>query len=137
MNNPIFPNTPPVTAIDSILDIHGHQRGLISRTYISISKLLETTLDMIKRDWEDELGSPLANDEWQESLTIVNGSTSCARLSLIQFKVIHRIYFTNSKLHSKIYANVSDACNRCNLSPTNKTHMFWSCPCLFDYLKNI
>lgn len=136
MNNSVFPNTPPDSAVDSILDISSHQRGLISRIYTSISQLTETPLDKIRRDWEEELGSAIADNDWEDALTKVNGSTSCARLSLIQFKVLHRIYFINHKL-SKIYPNVEDTCNRCNLSPANMTHMFWSCPRLHDYWTNI
>lgn len=134
-NNPDFPNTPSDTAADLIFNIPSHQKGLISKIYNSISQITETGLDKIKQDWEEELGSPIADNDWKEALTKVNGSTSCARLNLIQLKVVHHIYFTNSKL-AKIYPNVKE-CNRCNSSPANMTHMFWSCPRLHEYWANI
>lgn len=136
LNNSVFPTTPPDSAVDSILDIPTSQKGLISRIYSSISQLTVTPLDQKRKDWEEELGCPITDNDWKEALSRVNGSTSCARLSLIQFKVIHRTYYTNSKL-SKIYPNVTDTCNRCNLSPANMTHMFWSCPRLCDYWTDI
>lgn len=135
-NNLDFPNTPCDTAADLIFNIPSHQKGIISKIYGSISQITETGLDKMKRNWEEELGSPIADNDWKEALTKVNGSTSCARLNLIQLKVIHRIYFTNARL-AKIYPNVKDTCNRCNLSPANMTHMFWSCPCLHDYWTTI
>ena len=50
----------------------------------------------------------------------------------MQFKVVQRIYFTNSKL-SKMYYNIADTCNRCHMTLANMTHMFWSCIRLQDY----
>ena len=95
-NNTCFPNIPPNSIIDSILDIPTNQKGLISKIYT------------------------------------LNKSTSCSRLNLIQFKVVHHIHFTNSKL-SKMYSNIAVTCNRCHMSPANMTHMFWSCPRLQVY----
>ena len=52
---------------------------------------------------------------WNQALIRVNKSSSCAWLNLIQFKVLHRLHYSNSKL-SKMY------------SPADLTHMFWTCP---------
>lgn len=114
-NSASFPNAPPDSIIDSILDIPKNQKGLISKIYILFSHLGESFLDKIKGDWEEELGSTIDDRVWDSALTRVNNSTSCSRLNLIQFKVVHRIYFTNSKL-SKIYPNITDTCKRCYMS---------------------
>lgn len=37
-----------------------------------------------------------------------------------------RTHYTNARL-AKIYPYVSDACGRCDFSPANHVHMFWSC----------
>ena len=93
-------------------------------------------MDKIKKDWEFELGKVIEDGIWEDALRRVNNSSSCARLNLIQLKVVHRIYFTNFKL-SKIYPNVTDSCNRCHMSPAHMTHMFWSCPRLQGYWTTI
>ena len=100
--------------------------------YTLISHLKATSLDKIRKDWEEELGRAIDGSSWDSALIQVNNSTSCSRLNLIQFKVVHRIYFTNSKL-SKMYPDIADTCNRCHMRPANMTHIFWSCPHLQDY----
>lgn len=78
-------------------------------------QLKETSLEKIKNDWEEELGRVIDDDDddYKCPLTGVNNSTSCCRLSLIQFKAVHLIYFINSKL--------------------DMTHMFWNCSRLQGY----
>ena len=102
LNNPSFPNIPPDSIIDSILDTLTTEKGLVSRIYNSISRLTETSLGKIKQDWEDELVQAIDDDVWDGTLARVNNSTSCARLNLIQLKVVHRIDYTNSKLSKNI-----------------------------------
>lgn len=41
-------------------------------------------------------------------------------------------YYTKARL-AKIFHNVSPACDRRHLSPTNITHMFWLCPALHNF----
>ena len=136
LNNNSFPNTPPTSVVDSILDISTNQRGLLSKIYILLSSLSTASLDNVKRDWEGELGVSIEDAVWDVALKRVNKSSSCARLNLIQFKIVHRTYFTNSKL-SKMYPSISDTCNRCNMSPADMTHMFWSCPLIQEYWSTI
>ena len=82
--------------------------------------------------WEAELGETFLDEWWDGAIDMVNTSTSCARLGLIQFKVFHRLHYCKSKL-AAIYPGVEDKCDRCALSPANHTHMFWSCPKLVGY----
>ena len=75
----------------------------------------------------------LSDQFWSKALKNIKLSSSCMRLGLIQFKVLHRIHYSKSKL-SKIYPDtVEDKCNRCSLSPCDLTHMFWTCPKLFTF----
>ncbi len=73
-----------------------------------------------------DIDSVIIDEKWDDALKRVNGSTTCARLSLIQFKILHRTYYTKSRL-SKIYPNVDDRCDRCKSDTADLIHMFWSC----------
>ena len=119
-NSTFSPNISPNSVIDSILDITTNQKGLISRRYTLISHLKATSLDKIRKDWEEELGRAIDDSSWDSALICINNSTSCSKLNLIQFKVVHRIYLTNSKL-SKMYPDIADTCNRCHMRPANMT----------------
>lgn len=68
-------------------------------------------------------------DIWSSALHCVNNSTACAKLSIIQFKVLHRTHNSKARL-AKIYPNTDANCDRCRNTPANLTHMFWSCPAL-------
>lgn len=50
---------------------------------------LKSTFNKIRTNWEKELQITFSDDFWKEALRAVNSSTSRARLSLIQFKVLH------------------------------------------------
>ena len=70
---------------------------------------------------------------WERALGAVNSSSSCARLSLIQFKVFHRLHYSRAKL-SKLYPDKFDEkCSSCSQTPCNLTHTFWACPKLSDF----
>lgn len=120
LNNAKFPNIPPDSMIDLILGMPSNQKGLVSKIYTLSSRLTDASLSKIRKGWEDELWTVIDDNVWDNTLVRVNNSTSCSRLNLIQFNVVHRIYFTNSRL-SKIYSNVSDSCNRCHMAPANMT----------------
>lgn len=89
----------------------------------------------IRIKWEDDLGMELG-DYWDSALTRVNSSSSCARLALIQFKVLHRVHYSKAKL-AEIYPGADASCARCSFSPANLTHSFWSCPSLETYWSGV
>ena len=62
----------------------------------------------------------------------INSSSSCARLGLIQFKVMHRAHFSRARL-ADIYPGTDSSCMRCSLSPADLTHTFWLCPRLNQF----
>lgn len=75
------------------------------------------------------------NGFWVAALQAVNATTSCARLSLIQFKVLHRLHYSKAKLSRIFPDKYDDRCARCTQAPCNLTHMYWSCPKLFNFWK--
>ena len=73
----------------------------------------------------------------------VNSSSICARLGVLQCKVVHRVHWSKSKL-AHIYPDIDPKCDKCRQRPANLSHMFWSCPthapfwtCVFDSLSDI
>ena len=88
--NPSFPNLPQESLYETILDSPPKLNGFISRIYQIINSAAETNIVKIKGDWEKELGLSLSESFWNQALIRVNKSSSCSRLSIIQFKVLHR-----------------------------------------------
>lgn len=130
---PQFPHTPLPGGIDLVLHAKKISKGHISFFYNLLSPSSDLAVNKVKAKWESELQISISDEFWKRALKAINSSFSCARLSLIQFKVYFRLHYSKDKL-SKLYPDkVTEACNRCSQSPCNLTHMFWSCPKLFSY----
>ena len=119
----IFPNNPQIN----------HGRGSFNVIHFKNHKSLG--YNRIREAWEAELGQTFDDSWWDAALSTFHTSSTCARLTLIQFKVLFRIHYSKAKL-SRIYPNVTDSCDRCHSSPCNLTHMFYSCPLLVNLWKN-
>ncbi len=66
-------------------------------------------LASVKADWDGELQIILSDEFWGETLDAVSSSSSRTWLSLIQFKVLHRMHYSRAKL-STIYLDTDDRC---------------------------
>jgi len=126
---PSFPDLSEPSLYEKCL-IQKH--GSISILYNLILPYILPSSARFTHQWETELGFSLGQEWWEVAADRVNSSSSCAKLSLIQFKVFHRIHLTNIKL-SKIFPGVDVTCNRCSLAPADHTHMFFTCPKLEDF----
>lgn len=135
-HSPQFPNLPNKSLVDSMLNVPFWLRGFTAHCYTLIMSMDNVKLDKIKNNWEKELGTVISEDTWTDALKKVNSSTSCARLSLIQFKVVHRLHWSRAKI-SSVYPDIDSNCIRCNVNVADLTHMFWSCHLLAGYWSDI
>lgn len=133
---PAFPHLPPRLPWDRCLETLPNQRGIISQMYNHLMSLDTHTLLKTKLAWEAELGSELTDEFWDAAVDRIHSSTSCARLGLIQFKVLHRIHFSKARL-AEIYPNVDNRCDRCNNTPADLSHMFYFCPKLNNFWTSV
>lgn len=118
---PHFPNRPPETLVDTLLNTDPIAKGCISFLYRSIWAASSTSLTAVQNAWEESLNIKLTEQQWQSALSLVNLSSNCARHRLIQCKVLFRTHYTNARL-TKIDPSVSDSCGRCKSSPANHVH---------------
>lgn len=132
---PSFPNLPAEEMWEGLLGTDPSRKGLISDLYCRILSAPDT-ISKIKTTWENELGLALTEDWWKGALDRINGTSSCARLSLIQFKVVHRTHFSKVRL-AEIYPDVDPNCNRCGDAQSHLSHMFWSCPRLSAFWSSV
>ena len=131
-----FPNLPPLSPTDELLDLNPTAKGLISTIYTMISSINPQMLDHLRQAWEQDLDLHFSEVEWDGMIDQVHSSSPCARHGLIQFKVLHRLHITNSRL-ARIFPNINPSCNRCNHSPCTLAHMFWFCPALETFWRKI
>lgn len=124
---PNFPSLPSEQQWETMLSFIPHHRGTISKLYDTILSFSNHSNVKLKCAWEEELGMQIHEESWEQAIERVRTSTSCARLGLIQFKVIHRAHFSKSRL-SELYPEVENKCDKCHGSPCHLSHMFFLCP---------
>ena len=54
----------------------------------------------------------------------------------MQFKTLHRLHYSGNKL-AKLFNIPDSGCPRCGQTPASLGHMFWTCPSLNNYWKQI
>ena len=93
-------------------------------------------MDRIKEEWERELGALIPPNVWEESLEHIHECSINARHCLIQFKIVHRLHYSKTKLH-KIFPEVSPLCEKCDSMEGTLSHSFALCPKLQSYWHEI
>lgn len=127
-----FPHLPPKQPWGELLQFNPLQRSLISKVYSSIQAYDDHLPIKTRETWERELGLVFDEDWWESALKVIHKISICARLTLIQFKVVFRCHYSKSRL-AQIFPDVVDVCDRCGGTPCNLTHMFFSCPALSNF----
>ncbi len=120
---------PSKSAADSLLEVPLHLQGLVSRIYTTLMSLKSARTDKIQSRWEKELGVDFSVVFWNNALRIVNGSTSYARLNLMQFKVLHGMHLSRTRIAS-FNPTFEKTCIRCHTGEADLNHMFWTSPTL-------
>lgn len=133
---PEFPTMPSENPLDRFLSCNVLTKGSVAIIYNLMINLACSSLDNIKRAWEEDLDRPLSEDTWNCILKQVHSSSICARHSLIQFKVVHRAHISKVKL-AQMFPGTNPICNRCQCAEGTLIHMFWTCPKLEHYRRSI
>ncbi len=111
-------------------------RGRISIEFSLKFFMKHTPLDKIKTTWERDLSLSIPEDTRDMILKQVHSSSKCACYSLLQFKVVHRAHISKMKL-LKMYSELSPNCDKCNSPGATLIHMFWLCPSLEKFWKEV
>ena len=131
-----FPMASDMNIVDEVFDLHPTRKGLISIIYNKLTGIRHVPLDKIKSAWEQDLNLVLSEDVWETILRLINTTSFCARHCLLQFKVVHRAHISKSKL-ARFYPEVSPCCDKCKTSEASLIHMFWTCPSLEQFWREV
>ena len=124
---PNFESLPEEMRIYRLLLSSPDSKHLISDFVIVFSEELSYSTHSLKNAWEEELGIQIEAEVWEESLSRVRSCSINSRHQLIQFKVMHRLHYSKSKLH-RIFPTVSPTCDRCKSAEGSLTHLFSDMP---------
>ena len=77
----------------------------------------------IKEAWIKDTGKVISDELWVKGLNRIKACSINARLQLIQFKVVHRLHYSKTRLN-KIFPDVSPTCDRCKSADGTLGHLF-------------
>ncbi len=105
---------------------------IISCIYNALQASQLPTTSPIKRLWEEELGSEISNKVWADRLEEINRCSINSRHCLIQFKILHRLHYSKTKL-SRIFPGVSPKCDKCKTADATLLHSYALCSSLQSF----
>ena len=82
------------------------------------------------------MDADITEDQLSNIVQIIHSSSICARYSLIQFEIVHRLHMSQVKL-PKIFPGVSPICDRCKQATVTLYHTFWFCSSLTAFWSSI
>lgn len=135
-HTPSFPSLQTDSLLDKLIKIPPHFKETIGSVYSILKTSNLEPLTSLKNKWEEELGTNISDLEWQSTLKNIHSSSICLRHSVIQFKIIHRLHWSKTRL-AKIMPDIDPTCDRCEVEPATLEHMFWSCPKLSDFWNSV
>uniref|UniRef100_A0A3B4X6N3 Reverse transcriptase domain-containing protein n=1 Tax=Seriola lalandi dorsalis TaxID=1841481 RepID=A0A3B4X6N3_SERLL len=126
---------PEISQLESLLT-QGTNKKQISKTYNLLIKNNKANINLIKEKWEKDLEIQIEDDHWSSLLTDAHKRFINTRYRICNFKTIHRVYYTPEKI-SRFKGSTSSFCKRCKTEIGNLLHMFWTCPQLEQWWKDI
>uniref|UniRef100_A0A803JEC5 Reverse transcriptase domain-containing protein n=1 Tax=Xenopus tropicalis TaxID=8364 RepID=A0A803JEC5_XENTR len=119
--------TPTLVSLDLEATLYQPQtKKLLSRIY---THLLATNVKPFERAynlWTTAIPS-LTLEHWEETTETCYEFLISIRDRLIQYKVLHQLYITPTKLH-RFGKAPDDCCPRCKSPRADFIHLIWSCP---------
>ena len=109
---PTYPKPPNKVSVYDLLNLISWNRGLISKAYNIIHNMDPPSHTKTSEAWEQDLEIVILDDVWAKCIANIHTSSIWLRHGLIQFKVVHRLHYSNDRL-AKIYSSVLPTCPRC------------------------
>ncbi len=76
-----YPSLPPKTSLDLILEIKPEVKGTISKLYTFIFGLEDSSLESLKKKWENDFECSISEDKWSKILKNIHSSSMCKACS--------------------------------------------------------
>lgn len=109
----------------------------ISILYKIFSSMAQENNFLVKERWEKEFGMLIMDDIWENISLQIHKVTNANIWREFQWKIVHK-FFRTPHIISKFNPLQSGACWRaCGEQCANHLHIFWSCPVLNDFWKEI
>lgn len=128
-----FPSCPSPSLLHKVFDLKPDAKW-VTDVYELLSNHKLPTLQS-EEQWGRDLGQQIADETWHRIINrIFFLSSICLEHVVIQFKVVHRLHWSKTRL-SKIKDGIDPTCDRCKQEPASLFHMFWYCVLSFTVFR--
>lgn len=86
--------------------------------------------------WQRDLSCVIGKEDWCKVLSHSNKYIREARGKFTQYKLIHRWYFTPSKLH-RMGIMPNNICWKCSSVPGTFLHAIWECGTVYPFWQRV
>uniref|UniRef100_A0A803JHH5 Reverse transcriptase domain-containing protein n=1 Tax=Xenopus tropicalis TaxID=8364 RepID=A0A803JHH5_XENTR len=108
---------------------------LTSRLYKTLLNSIPPPFNTARRKWQ-QITPNMTNEQWSETTEVLYTDLISLRDRLIQYKFIHQLYMTPTKLQ-KMGRNPEATCPRCHQTGSSFLHLAWECPPIQRYWSKI
>lgn len=122
--------------LEEAMNIEADSQKLISYLYNSILNIDLPSTEVLREEWERELMIKITKVKWEKYLIYIHKCSINVRHNLIQFKIVHRLYYSKTRLN-KFYPNISATCDKCLAQKATITHSLVSCIKLYRFWNDI
>ena len=125
------------TPLEKLFNTSKSSKGLVSKVYTLLnSEKRDDKILQLKNKWENDTQQAYTLKEWQSLLQSAQTTLTNTKHRLIQFNILHRIYYTPYRLYQFSH-ETSPKCLRCQHLKGDLIHTFWKCQKLNHYWKFI
>lgn len=107
-----------------------------SMCYDSMTNVTADDCSNLKLIWQRDLGIDIDEGEWLKIISNVGKNIREARGKCIHYKVVHRYYYTPTRLHRMGIAE-NGLCWKCKDIDGTYLHMFWECSYVHPFWSKI
>lgn len=104
--------------------------------YKALNGLQKDICKNLRLIWQKDLNCELNDEVWSKILANTGKYIKEARGQFIQYKLLHRFYFTPSKLH-RMGLLASDLCWKCQAETGTFIHVIWECKLVYPFWEKI
>lgn len=112
------------------------QRHVISELYALLFSEHTPKSNIATRAWEKDLDLDLSDQEWENIYSYIHKGTINVSAQENGFKIFSRWYKTPLKLH-KMSPSIPPTCWRCSEAEGSMVHLWWSCPLIQPFWKEV
>uniref|UniRef100_A0A3P9CYM2 Reverse transcriptase domain-containing protein n=1 Tax=Maylandia zebra TaxID=106582 RepID=A0A3P9CYM2_9CICH len=119
-------NLDPPSSVQKMFATPDNNRIRASKFYGSFREAHAPSLGGLRRCWEKDLGIQISEDSWKMLISSWHVCSPETQSQLIQYKLLHRNYWTPSKLVRLKLAD-KDICWKCQQEVGTLVHMLYTC----------